>query len=189
MKKMEEAVTQILKGIGEDPSRQGLQRTPHRVAKMYKEVTVGYDKNPRDLINGAIFDVAYDEMVVVANIEFYSLCEHHMLPFYGVAHVGYLPDGRVIGLSKIPRLVDMFARRLQVQENMTRQIADTIQEELNPQGVGVVVEGHHMCMMMRGVQKDRAKMITSTLLGSFKDDEKTRSEFLSLIRSQRAGTL
>ena len=188
MKKTEDAVKQILLEIGEDPERQGLQKTPHRVAKMFREVTVGYNKDPKKLINGAIFDVPYDEMVVVTNIEFYSLCEHHMLPFYGVAHVGYLPNGRVIGLSKIPRLVDMFARRLQVQENMTRQIADTIQKELNPQGVGVVVEGHHMCMMMRGVQKDRAKMVTSTLLGAFKDDEKTRSEFLSLIRSQRAGT-
>lgn len=189
MKTMEEAVNKILEGIGENPNRQGLQKTPLRVAKMYKEVTAGYHQDPKEIINGAIFDVPYDEMVVVANIEFYSLCEHHMLPFYGVAHVGYLPEGRVIGLSKIPRIVDMFARRLQVQENMTRQIADTLQRELNPQGVGVVVEGRHMCMMMRGVQKDQAKMITSTLLGAFKDDEKTRSEFLHLIRSQSAGTV
>lgn len=189
MEKIENAVQEILKGIGEDPNRQGLEKTPHRVAKMYKAVTEGYNKNANDIINDAIFDVEYDEMVVVANIEYYSLCEHHMLPFYGVAHVGYIPDGKVVGLSKIPRIVDMFARRLQVQENMTRQIADTIQENLNPKGVGVVIEGKHMCMMMRGVQKGQAKMMTSTLLGEFRDNNKTRKEFLTLIASSRVNSL
>ncbi len=186
---MEQAVSTLLDGIGEDSKRQGLQKTPHRVAKMYKEVTRGYDMDAKGIINNAIFDVAYDEMVVVANIEYYSLCEHHMLPFFGVVHVGYIPDGKVLGLSKIPRIVDMYACRLQVQENMTRQIADTIQELLNPKGVGVVIEGKHMCMMMRGVQKDQAKMMTSTLLGEFRESLKTRDEFLTLIRSSRINNL
>ena len=181
MKKLEDAVRTILSEIGEDPDRQGLINTPHRVAKMYKDVTEGYNQNAKDIINDACFDVKYDEMVVVANIEYYSLCEHHLLPFFGVVHVGYLPNKKVVGLSKIPRIVEMFARRLQVQENMTRQIADTIQDMVNPKGVGVVVEGKHMCMMMRGVQKDQAKMMTSTLLGEFRDDQKTRDEFLQLI--------
>lgn len=188
MEKIENAVREILQGIGEDPARQGLEKTPHRVAKMYKDVTEGYTKNAKDIINNAVFDVEYDEMVVVANIEYYSLCEHHLLPFYGVVHVGYIPNGKVVGLSKIPRIVEMFARRLQVQENMTREIADTIQENLNPKGVGVVIEGKHMCMMMRGVQKGQAKMITSTLLGEFRDDNKTRKEFLALISSSRVNT-
>ncbi len=186
MKSMEAAVKEILNGIGEDPERQGLELTPFRVAKMYREVTKGYHQDPEKLINGAMYDVKYDEMVVVTNIEYYSMCEHHLLPFFGVAHVGYIPNGKVVGLSKIPRLIDMFARRLQVQENMTRQIADILNDHLNPDGVGVVVEGQHMCMMMRGVQKDQAKMITSAMIGSFKDDEKTRSEFLHLIRSERS---
>ncbi len=189
MKKMEQAVSVIIDGIGEDEKRQGLIKTPHRVAKMYKEVTSGYNMNAKEIINDAIFDVEYDEMVVVANIEYYSLCEHHMLPFYGVVHVGYIPDGKVVGLSKIPRIVEMYARRLQVQENMTREIADTIQEMLNPKGVGVVIEGKHMCMMMRGVQKDQAKMMTSTLLGEFREDPKTREEFLTLIRSSRINNI
>lgn len=182
---IEEAVRNILVEIGEDPERQGLIKTPYRVAKMYKEVTTGYQADPYEIINNAIFDVEYDEMVVVANIEYYSLCEHHMLPFFGVVHVGYIPKGKVVGLSKIPRIVDMFARRLQIQEKMTTQIANLLNETLQPDGVGVVVEGQHMCMMMRGVQKDKAKMITSAMLGSFRDDEKTRNEFLSLIRSPR----
>ncbi len=185
MKGIEESVKNILLEIGEDPQRQGLLNTPFRVAKMYREVTQGYHKDPVKLINKAIFDVDYDEMVVVANIEYYSMCEHHMLPFFGVAHVGYIPNGKVVGLSKIPRIVDMFARRLQIQENMTLEIAHLLNDTLKPDGVGVVVEGQHMCMMMRGVQKDKAKMITSAMLGSFKDDEKTRSEFMSLIRSER----
>jgi len=185
IKSMEEAVRTILQNIGEDPDRQGLEKTPHRVAKMYKEVTRGYSESPENLINQAHFDVEYDEMVVVTNIDFYSLCEHHMLPFFGVAHVGYIPEGKVVGLSKIPRIVEMFARRLQVQENMTHQIADVLNKHLQPDGVGVVIEGYHMCMMMRGVQKQKAKMITSSLIGSFKEDPKTRTEFLELIRSER----
>lgn len=185
MKGIEESVKNILLEIGEDPQRQGLVNTPFRVAKMYREVTQGYHKDPIKLINKAIFDVDYDEMVVVANIEYYSMCEHHMLPFFGVVHVGYIPNGKVVGLSKIPRIVDMFARRLQIQENMTLEIAHLLNDTLKPDGVGVVVEGQHMCMMMRGVQKDKAKMITSTMLGSFKEDDKTRAEFLNLIRSER----
>jgi GTP cyclohydrolase I len=185
MDKMEQAVTEILKAIGEDPARQGLEKTPERVAKMYQELTRGYHQSCDKLINNALFDVEYDEMVLVTNIEFYSLCEHHMLPFYGVAHVAYIPDGKVVGLSKIPRIVDMFARRLQVQEKMTQEIAQVLFSCLKPDGVGVVIEANHMCMMMRGVEKDKARMITSTLLGSFKEDSKTRTEFLELIRSTR----
>jgi GTP cyclohydrolase IA len=182
---LENAVHKILTIIGEDPKRQGLVLTPYRVAKMLKEVTSGYNQSPEKLINSAHFDVNYNEMVVVTHIDFYSLCEHHMLPFFGVAHVGYIPNGKVVGLSKIPRIVDMFARRLQVQENMTQQIAYVLMDQLKPEGVGVVIEGYHMCMMMRGVRKEKAKMITSTLLGSFHDDSKTRAEFLELIRSER----
>ena len=185
LKSMETAVRTILQNIGEDPDRQGLEKTPYRVAKMYKEVTRGYGESPENLINQAHFDVEYEERVVVTNIDFYSLCEHHMLPFFGVVHVGYIPEGKVVGLSKIPRIVEMFARRLQVQENMTHQIADVLNKHLQPDGVGVVIEGYHMCMMMRGVQKQKAKMITSSLIGSFKEDPKTRTEFLELIRSER----
>ena len=185
MNNMEDAVKRILIELGENPERQGLQKTPLRVAKMYKELTSGYHQSPEKIINQALFDVKYDEMVVITNIEFYSLCEHHLLPFFGVVHVGYIPRGKVVGLSKIPRLVDMFARRLQVQENLTQQIAHLLCEKLKPEGAGVVIEGYHMCMMMRGVQKDKAKMITSTLLGSFRKDQKTRNEFLELIRSER----
>jgi len=186
MNKLESAVKDILLEVGENPDRQGLEKTPERVARMYKELTRGYHQNPQTVINNAMFDVKYDEMVVVTNIEYYSLCEHHMLPFFGVVHVGYVPNGKVVGLSKIPRIVDMFSRRLQVQENMTQQIADILQDNLNPDGVGVVAEGYHMCMAMRGVEKDKAKMITSAMIGSFKDDEKTRSEFLHLIRSEKS---
>ena len=185
LESIEKAVRGILTDIGEDPDRQGLEKTPNRVAKMFGELTRGYNQSAEDLINEAHFDVVYDEMVVVTNIDFYSLCEHHMLPFFGVAHVGYIPNGSVVGLSKIPRIVDMFARRLQVQENMTRQIADVLNQQLQPDGVGVVIEGYHMCMMMRGVEKQKAKMITSALVGSFKEDPKTRTEFLELIRSER----
>jgi GTP cyclohydrolase I len=186
MNNIEAAVKKILLAIGENPERQGLDKTPYRVAKMYKELTVGYNQSPEKIINNALYDVEYDEMVVITNIEFYSLCEHHLLPFFGVVHVGYIPHGKVVGLSKIPRLVDMFARRLQVQENMTQQIAHLLCDKLKPEGAGVVIEGYHMCMMMRGVQKDKAKMITSTLLGSFREDQKTRNEFLALIRSERS---
>jgi GTP cyclohydrolase I len=179
---IEAAVRSILTNVGEDPDRQGLLGTPDRIARMFDEVLGGYDVNLEKLVNGALFDVAYDEMIVVKDIEFYSMCEHHMLPFFGRAHVAYIPSEKVIGLSKIPRIVEMFARRLQVQERMTRQIADTIDEILNPQGVAVVIEGSHMCSMMRGVKKQEASMVTSAMLGCFKKSDKTRNEFLSHLR-------
>jgi len=175
------AVRTILESIGEDVTRPGLRRTPERIARMYQELTAGYHVEPAKLINDAIFEVPYDEMVIVRDIDYYSLCEHHMLPFMGRAHVGYIPDGRVIGLSKIPRIVEMFARRLQIQEQMTQQIARFIQEALHPQGVGVVVEGLHLCAAMRGVKKNNARMVTSAMLGSFKRNQSTRSEFLENI--------
>jgi len=178
---IQNAVQNILVGIGEDPRREGLLKTPERVARMMDEVTSGYNTDPIKLINGALFDVDYSEMVLVKDIEFYSMCEHHMLPFFGRAHVAYIPDGKVIGLSKIPRIVEMFARRLQVQERMTAQIANFLQEVLNPKGVAVVVEGSHMCAMMRGVKKSQANMTTRAMLGVFKDDPQERAEFLSLI--------
>jgi len=179
------AVRMILSEIGEIPERDGLLKTPDRVARMFSEITAGYDMDPIDLINGALFEVDYDEMVLVKDIEFYSMCEHHMLPFYGRAHVAYIPRGKVIGLSKIPRMVEMYARRLQVQERMTVQIADLLQEVLNPQGVAVVVEGAHMCAMMRGVKKAEANMTTRKMLGAFKEDQVLRSEFLSHISKPR----
>jgi GTP cyclohydrolase I len=179
---IESAVRSILANVGEDPERQGLQGTPDRIARMYDEVLGGYSMDLEKLVNGALFDVAYDEMIVVKDIEFSSMCEHHMLPFFGRAHVAYIPSDKVIGLSKIPRIVEMFARRLQVQERMTRQIADTIDEILNPQGVAVVIEGNHMCSMMRGVKKQEASMVTSAMLGCFKKSDKTRNEFLSHLR-------
>lgn len=178
---IEGAVRQILESIGEDPERQGLQRTPLRVAKAYAELTSGYHVDADALINDAVFDVDYDEMVLVKDIDFYSMCEHHMLPFYGKAHVAYIPNGKVIGLSKIPRIVEMFARRLQVQERMTQQIANFLQETLDAQGVAVVVEGQHMCAAMRGVKKANARMTTSAMLGSFKHNPQTRGEFLDHI--------
>jgi len=176
---IERAVGQILTEIGEDPEREGLLRTPERMHKMWLELTCGYRVDPDRLINGAIFDVGYSEMVVIKGIPFYSLCEHHMLPFFGVASVGYLPRGRVIGLSKIPRIVEMYARRLQVQERMTQQIADFLQGRLNPYGVGVVVEAEHLCLAMRGVQKGGATMVTSSVLGTFRSSKETRDEFMS----------
>ena len=179
---IEAAVHSILTNVGEDPDRQGLLGTPDRIARMYDEVLGGYHVNLEKLVNGALFDVTYDEMIVVKDIEFYSMCEHHMLPFFGRAHVAYIPTEKVIGLSKIPRIVEMFARRLQVQERMTRQIADTIDEILSPQGVAVVIEGSHMCSMMRGVKKQEASMVTSAMLGCFKNSDKTRNEFLSHLR-------
>ena len=181
---IEHAVRTILSNVGEDPERQGLEGTPDRIARMYSEVLGGYDVDLEKLVNGAMFDVAYDEMIVVKDIEFYSMCEHHMLPFFGHAHVAYIPSEKVIGLSKIPRIVEMFGRRLQVQERMTRQIADTIQEILNPQGVAVVIEGNHMCSMMRGVKKQEASMITSAMLGCFKKSDKTRNEFFSHLQGR-----
>jgi GTP cyclohydrolase I len=180
--RIEEAVHDILVGVGEDPERDGLERTPQRVARMYKELLRGYRQDPVALINDAIFDVDYNEIVLVKDIEYYSLCEHHLLPFYGKAHVAYVPKGKVIGLSKIPRIVDLFARRLQVQERMTRQIAEFLDEVLHPKGVAVVIEGAHLCSMMRGVKKANARMITSAMLGAFKSDARTRSEFFELLK-------
>jgi GTP cyclohydrolase I len=180
-KTIEEAAKNILLAVGEDPNREGLRRTPHRIASMYDELLSGYKTDPDELVNGALFHVKYDEMVLVRDIEFYSLCEHHMLPFMGRVHVAYIPNGKVIGLSKIPRIVDMFARRLQVQERMTRQIADYIRDLLKPQGVAVVVEGLHLCMMMRGVKKHNARMTTSAMHGAFRANLATRQEFLDNI--------
>lgn len=177
----EQAIKEILVAIGENPHRQGLQRTPSRVARMYAELLKGYRVDPHELVNDAIFDVTYDEMVIVRDIEFYSLCEHHLLPFMGRIHVAYLPKGKVIGLSKIPRIVDMFACRLQVQERMTRQIADMLDAQLKPHGVAVVVEGLHLCTMMRGVKKHDARMTTSAMLGAFRNNPATRAEFLDNI--------
>jgi GTP cyclohydrolase IA len=178
---LEEAVRTLLAEIGEEPSRQGLLRTPERVRRMYDELTAGYHVDPDALINGACFDVDYDEMVVVRDIEFFSLCEHHLLPFIGKAHVGYLPKGRVIGLSKIPRIVDMYAQRLQVQERLTVQVADFLMERLEPKGVACVVEATHLCTMMRGVKKQEATMVTSSMVGTFRRDARTRAEFMGLI--------
>lgn len=175
---IEQAVREILINVGENPDREGLQRTPHRVAKMYGEVLEGYEIDPVALVNGALFDVEYDDMVVVKDIEFFSMCEHHMLPFFGRAHIAYIPGEKIIGLSKLPRMVDMFARRLQVQERMTQQIAEMIDEVLKPKGVAVVVEGSHMCGMMRGVEKEHPRMVTSAMLGAFKEDRAIRAEFM-----------
>jgi GTP cyclohydrolase I len=178
---IEEAVNQMLIAFGENPTRKGLSRTPERVAKMYTELLSGYRVDPIKIVNDALFEVTYDEMVVVRDIEFYSMCEHHMLPFMGRAHVAYLPSGRVIGLSKIPRIVDVFAHRLQVQERMTRQIADFINDALMPKGVGVVVEALHLCTMMRGVKKQNARMTTSAVHGAFRRSLATRQEFFDNI--------
>jgi GTP cyclohydrolase I len=175
-------VEQILREIGEDPSRDGLLRTPVRVEKALRDLTVGYKTDVNSVLNGALFDVDYDEMVIVKDIEFYSLCEHHMLPFFGKIHVAYIPNGKVIGLSKIPRIVDIFARRLQVQERLTQEVATTIMEAINPKGVGVVATAQHFCMMMRGVEKQHSDTVTSTMLGAFRNSRETRTEFLSLIR-------
>ena len=174
-------ILELIKALGEDPEREGLKNTPHRVARMYTELLCGYNVDPQKVVNGALFNITYDEMVLVRDIEFYSLCEHHMLPFIGRAHVAYIPDGKVIGLSKIPRIVDMYARRLQVQERMTRQIADFLRDLLKPQGVAVVVEGMHMCAMMRGVKKHDARMTTSAMHGAFRANLATRQEFLDNI--------
>ena len=173
-----DAVTSILKAVGEDPEREGLLGTPNRVARAYDELLVGYRVDPRSVLNNALFDVTYKEMVIVTDIDFYSLCEHHLLPFIGKAHVAYIPNEKVVGLSKIPRIVEVFARRLQIQERMTRQIAELIEELLNPFGVAVVVDGLHMCMAMRGVKKANARMRTSALRGAFADNQKTRAEFM-----------
>ena len=185
--RVEAAVREILTEIGEEPDREGLVGTPARVHRMYTELTAGYHVDPARLMNGAVFDVDYSEMVVVKDIPFYSLCEHHLLPFFGAAAVAYIPRGRVIGLSKIPRIVEMYARRLQVQERMTQQIADFLQDHLAPQGVGVVVEATHLCAVMRGVRKPGTVMTTSAVLGLFRSRDKTRSEFLAHIERRAPG--
>ena len=172
----------ILKELGEDPSRDGLQKTPHRVSKAMRFFTQGYEQNPSEVLKAALFEVDYDELVVVRDIDFYSLCEHHMVPFFGRVHVAYIPNGKVVGLSKIPRTVEIFARRLQIQERLTMDIARTIEAVLKPKGVGVVIEAKHLCMMMRGVEKQNTFAITSSLRGVFESDPKTRSEFMDLIR-------
>jgi GTP cyclohydrolase IA len=181
---MQDLITRLLAGIGEDPTREGLLRTPERVARSLEYLTGGYRTNVTDVINGALFTVDYNEMVIVRDIDFYSLCEHHLLPFFGKCHVAYIPNGKVIGLSKVPRLVDMFARRLQLQERMTNQIAETIRETIQPLGVAVVCEGTHLCMAMRGVEKQQSTTVTSAMLGVFHDDPRTRGEFLQLIKTR-----
>jgi GTP cyclohydrolase IA len=178
---MQEMFREILARLGEDPSRDGLLATPDRVSKSLAFLTKGYEQDAKKILRGALFDVDYDEMVIVKDIEMFSLCENHMLPFFGKVHVAYIPKGKVIGLSKIPRLVDVFARRLQVQERMTRQIADAIQDAIAPQGVGVVIEARHLCMMMRGIEKQHSSTVTSAMVGCFREKE-TRAEFLSLVR-------
>ena len=180
-------VESMLKELGEDPGRDGLQRTPKRVAQAMRFFTQGYQQNPVEILNDALFSVSYDEMVIVKDIEFYSLCEHHILPFYGRAHVAYVPDGHIVGLSKIPRLVELFARRLQVQERLTTEIADTLEKVLVPKGVGVVLEARHLCMMMRGIQQQNNFAITSAMRGEFESDPKTRTEFMGLIRHRTEG--
>lgn len=179
---MEQLIKRLLEQLGEDVGREGLVNTPTRAAKAYKSLTKGYRENAEEILNGALFDVEYDEMVIVRDIEVYSLCEHHLLPFFGKCHVGYVPSGKVIGLSKIPRLVDMFARRFQVQERLTQQIAKTIEEHAKPKGVGVIIQAQHLCMMMRGVEKQNTHVTTSSLLGKFRQDQRSRAEFLNLVQ-------
>ncbi len=182
---IEPLVTRLLKELGEDPGRSGLEHTPNRVARSLRYFTTGYEQNPKDILNGALFEVSYDEMVIVKDIEFYSLCEHHLLPFFGRVHVAYIPNGKVLGLSKIPRLIEMFARRLQVQERMTVNIAETLEELLEPKGVAVVAEAIHLCMMMRGVQQQNSSATTSSIRGEFERDPKTRAEFMDLLKRRR----
>ena len=181
-----EMYREILSRLGEDPSRQGLLATPARVEKSMAFLTKGYSENPTEILRGALFDEDYDEMVIVKDIEIFSLCEHHMLPFFGKVHVAYIPKGKVIGLSKIPRLIEVFARRLQVQERLTRQVAEAIQDAIDPQGVGVVIEARHLCMMMRGIEKQHSSTVTSAMVGCFRQKE-TRLEFLSLVRQPGTG--
>lgn len=182
---MEGVITELLKHMGEDPSREGLLKTPLRVARMYEFLTKGYRENVDAVLNKAVFTERYSEMVIVRDIDFFSLCEHHLVPFYGKCHIAYIPDGKIIGLSKMPRIVEVFARRLQVQERLTQQIAETIFQKLKPLGVGVVMEARHLCMMMRGVEQHDSSATTSAMLGTFRDDVKTRSEFLTLLRRGR----
>ena len=179
-------VREMIKIIGEDPNREGLRKTPERFEKAFKFLTSGYHQNIDHVLNGATFSVTYDEMVIVKNIEFFSLCEHHLLPFFGKAHVAYLPDKRVLGLSKVARLVNMFARRLQIQERLTSQVAEAIQEKLAPQGVGVIIEARHLCMQMRGVEKQCGQAVTSSMLGAFRHNKQTRDEFLALVCEKKA---
>lgn len=181
--KMQSLVTKLLLDLGEDPDRNGLLKTPERVAKALQFMTRGYHQDVDQLLNGALFPIEYDEMVIVKDIDFFSLCEHHLLPFFGKCHVGYLPNKKVVGLSKIPRVVDVFSRRLQVQERLTTQIADTLQQKLNAHGVAVVMEARHLCMMMRGVEKQNTIAVSSSMLGAFRTQQQTREEFLTLIRS------
>lgn len=180
-----ELIRKLLVQLGEDPNREGLRRTPERYEKALRFLTSGYRQDPEKLLNGAMFSVCYDEMVVVSDIELYSLCEHHLLPFFGKCHVAYIPNKKVVGLSKIARLVNMFARRLQIQERLTSQIANAIQERLSPQGVGVIVEARHLCMVMRGVEKQHSTATTSAMLGVFRDNKQTRDEFLALVRGNK----
>ena len=183
---MERSVREIIRMLGEDPDRQGLARTPHRVAESLRSLTRGYHQDLDRLLNGALFDVDYDQMVIVKDIEMFSLCEHHLLPFFGRCHVAYIPNRKVIGLSKIPRLVDAFAHRLQIQERLTNQIAETLMDKIHPQGVGVVIEAQHLCMIMRGVEKQNSVAVTSAMLGVFREEQRTREEFLSLVRARRS---
>ena len=180
----QELLREMLVRLGEDPGRDGLVRTPERMQRSMEYLTKGYREDPEKLLKGALFNVDYDEMVIVKDIEMFSLCEHHLLPFFGKVHVAYLPKGKVIGLSKLPRLIDIFARRLQVQERLTTQIAETIERAIEPQGVGVVIEARHLCMMMRGVEKQHSSAVTSSMLGAFRQEKETRDEFLSLIRGK-----
>ncbi|MBS1854730.1 MAG: GTP cyclohydrolase I FolE [Acidobacteria bacterium] len=180
-------IEELLGRLGEDPQRDGLLRTPHRVERALKFLTSGYDMDVQKVLNGALYDVKYDEMVVVKDIEFFSMCEHHMLPFFGKMHVAYLPQKKVIGLSKIPRIVDMFARRLQIQERLTQEVAQTLQEAVRPLGVGVICEARHFCMMMRGVEKQHSGAMTSAMLGAFRDRKETRDEFLALVNHKANG--
>ena len=182
----EDLVREMIVRLGEDPQREGLTRTPERVHRAMEYLTRGYKDEPDTLLKGALYTVTYDEMVIVKDIEMFSLCEHHLLPFFGKVHVAYIPNGKVIGLSKIPRLVEIFSRRLQIQERMTTQIAETIQKAIEPQGVGVVIEARHLCMMMRGVEKQHSSAVTSSMLGCFRDEQETRTEFLALIRNKSA---
>jgi GTP cyclohydrolase IA len=183
----EELVREMLVRLGENPQREGLVRTPERVQKAFEFLTRGYSEDPDTLLKNALFTVNYDEMVIVKDVEMFSLCEHHMLPFFGKVHVAYIPNGKVIGLSKIPRLIELFSRRLQIQERLTTQIAETIQKVIQPQGVGVVIEARHLCMMMRGVEKQHSAAVTSSMLGCFREEQETRTEFLSLIRQRPNG--
>ena len=183
----EELVREMLVHLGEDPEREGLVRTPARVQKAFEFLTKGYNEDPEAMLKNALFTVTYDEMVIVKDVEMFSLCEHHMLPFFGKVHVAYIPNGKVIGLSKIPRLIEIFSRRLQIQERLTTQIAETIQKVIQPQGVGVVIEARHLCMMMRGVEKQHSAAVTSSMLGCFREEQETRQEFLSLIRQRPNG--